>query len=105
MAQGHRIPRERCAGLLGGPRLSQPRRSLGRATLFRRLTLQPILTEATVPIERFQFAGEGGHQLAAALDMPEREPKAYALFAHCFTCGKDVLAAKRISAALALKGI
>ena len=30
---------------------------------------------------------------------------AYALFAHCFTCGKDVLAAKRIAAALAAKGI
>jgi len=58
-----------------------------------------------MPIERFQFTGEGGHQLAAALDLPEREPDAYALFAHCFTCGKDVLAAKRISAALALKGI
>ncbi len=58
-----------------------------------------------MPIERFQFTGEGGHQLAAALDMPEREPRAYALFAHCFTCGKDVLAAKRISAALAADGI
>src|ERR1700730_12011613 len=58
-----------------------------------------------MPIERFQFTGEGGHQLAAALDLPELEPGAYALFAHCFTCGKDVLAAKRISAALALKGI
>jgi len=58
-----------------------------------------------VPIERFQFTGEGGHQLAAALDLPEREPRAYALFAHCFTCGKDVLAAKRISAALAANGI
>jgi putative redox protein len=58
-----------------------------------------------VPIERFQFTGEGGHQLAAALDLPEREPRAYALFAHCFTCGKDVLAAKRISAELAANGI
>jgi len=56
-------------------------------------------------IERFQFTGEGGHQLAAALDLPEREVKAYALFAHCFTCGKDVLAASRIAAALAAKGI
>jgi putative redox protein len=43
--------------------------------------------------------------LAAALDLPEREPQAYALFAHCFTCGKDVLAAKRIAVALAAKGI
>src|SRR6266852_5297109 len=50
-----------------------------------------------MPTERFQFTGSEGHQLAAALDMPEREPLAYALFAHCFTCGKDVLAAKRIA--------
>ncbi len=58
-----------------------------------------------MPTERFQFTGEGGHQLAATLDLPEREPQAYALFAHCFTCGKDVLAAKRIAVALAEKGI
>jgi uncharacterized OsmC-like protein/fermentation-respiration switch protein FrsA (DUF1100 family) len=58
-----------------------------------------------MPTERFQFTGEGGHQLAAALDLPEQEPLAYALFAHCFTCGKDVLAAKRIATALAAKGI
>ena len=58
-----------------------------------------------MPTERFQFTGEGGHQLAAALDLPDREPTAYALFAHCFTCGKDVLAAKRIATALAAKGI
>jgi putative redox protein len=55
--------------------------------------------------ERFQFTGEGGHQLAASLDMPDGEPLAYALFAHCFTCGKDVLAAKRIAVALASRGI
>src|SRR5260221_2068887 len=61
--------------------------------------------EANVPTERFQFTGVGGHQLAASLDLPEREPLAYALFAHCFTCGKDVLAAKRIAVALAAKGI
>jgi putative redox protein len=58
-----------------------------------------------VPTERFQFTGEGGHRLAASLDLPEREPVAYALFAHCFTCGKDVLAARRIAVALAAKGI
>ena len=58
-----------------------------------------------MPTERFQFTGEGGHQLAAALDLPEREPVAYALFAHCFTCGKDVLAARRIASALSAKGI
>jgi uncharacterized OsmC-like protein/fermentation-respiration switch protein FrsA (DUF1100 family) len=58
-----------------------------------------------MPTERFQFTNEGGHQLAAALDLPEQEPLAYALFAHCFTCGKDVLAARRIAVALAGKGI
>ncbi len=58
-----------------------------------------------MPTERFQFTGAGGQQLAASLDLPEREPLGYALFAHCFTCGKDVLAAKRIAVALAAKGI
>ena len=58
-----------------------------------------------MPTERFQFTGEGGHQLAAALDLPDGEPSVYALFAHCFTCGKDVLAARRIATALAAKGI
>src|SRR3954451_8616920 len=58
-----------------------------------------------MPTERFQFAGEGGHQLAAALDLPDGPVQAYALFAHCFTCGKDVLAAKSISVALAANGI
>jgi len=58
-----------------------------------------------VPNERLQFTGGGGEQLAAALELPVREPIAYALFAHCFTCGKDVLAARRIAVALAAKGI
>ena len=58
-----------------------------------------------MPTERFQFMGSEGELLAASLDLPEREPIAYALFAHCFTCGKDGLAAKRIAVALAAKGI
>jgi uncharacterized OsmC-like protein/fermentation-respiration switch protein FrsA (DUF1100 family) len=58
-----------------------------------------------MPTERFQFTSSEGDLLAAALDLPEGEPKTYALFAHCFTCGKDVLAAKRIAVALAQKGI
>jgi uncharacterized OsmC-like protein/fermentation-respiration switch protein FrsA (DUF1100 family) len=55
--------------------------------------------------ERFQFTGSEGQQLAATLDTPDGAVSAYALFAHCFTCGKDVLAAKRIAVALAAKGI
>jgi uncharacterized OsmC-like protein/fermentation-respiration switch protein FrsA (DUF1100 family) len=58
-----------------------------------------------MPKERFLFTGSEGLQLAAALDLPEQEPLAYALFAHCFTCGKDQLAAKRIATTLAAKGI
>jgi putative redox protein len=58
-----------------------------------------------VRTERFQFTGADGQQLAATLDLPEREPVAYALFAHCFTCGMNVLAAKRIARALAEQGI
>src|SRR6516165_10552078 len=65
----------------------------------------PPVGRHSMPTERFQFEGEGGHQLAAALDLPDREPIAYALFAHCFTCGKDVLAARRIALALTAKGI
>src|SRR6185312_2180312 len=58
-----------------------------------------------MPTEKFQFESEGGHRLAAALDLPDGAPTAYALFAHCFTCGKDVLGAKRIATALTAKGI
>jgi uncharacterized OsmC-like protein/fermentation-respiration switch protein FrsA (DUF1100 family) len=58
-----------------------------------------------MPTERFQFTSSEGHALAASLDLPEREPAAYALFAHCFTCGKDTLAARRIASTLAAKGI
>jgi putative redox protein len=43
--------------------------------------------------------------LAAALDLPAGEPSAFALLAHCFTCGKDVLAAKRIAEGLTKRGI
>jgi uncharacterized OsmC-like protein/pimeloyl-ACP methyl ester carboxylesterase len=61
--------------------------------------------ETAMPTERFQFTGSEGQQLAAALDTPEVEIHAYALFAHCFTCGKDGLAAKRIAVALSARGI
>jgi putative redox protein len=43
------------------------------------------------------FPGSEGQKLAARLDAPDEEAHAYALFAHCFTCGKDVFAAARIA--------
>jgi putative redox protein len=55
--------------------------------------------------ERFTFAGHSGHELAARLDRPEGPQLATALFAHCFTCGKDIAAARRIAARLAAEGI
>jgi pimeloyl-ACP methyl ester carboxylesterase len=56
-------------------------------------------------IERIAFAGSGGQQLAARLDAPDDSPSAYALFAHCFTCGKDIFAAARIAQQLTDHGI
>jgi putative redox protein len=56
-------------------------------------------------VERFSFTNEDGHELAAVLDRPAGEPRAYALFAHCFTCGKDVLAARRIAGVLTEHGL
>lgn len=46
-----------------------------------------------------------GHQLAGILHFPAESPRAFALFAHCFTCGKSLRAATRISQALARHGI
>lgn len=54
---------------------------------------------------RIEFAGSQGHLLAARLDLPGGTVRGYALFAHCFTCSKDVLAASRIASALAARGI
>ena len=58
-----------------------------------------------MPAEKFSFANAEGHKLAALLDSPPGEPRAYALFAHCFTCGKDVHAARRIAESLTALGI
>ncbi|SMF04847.1 putative redox protein [Tistlia consotensis] len=55
--------------------------------------------------EKFTFPGEGGLELAARLDLPEGAPRATALFAHCFTCTKDIFAAARIAERLAERGI
>lgn len=55
--------------------------------------------------ERFDFPNAKGEKLSAVLDLPLGKPTAYALLAHCFTCGKDNLAAKRIAERLAICGI
>ena len=56
-------------------------------------------------VERVSFLGSEGQKLAARLDAPHEAPRAYALFAHCFTCGKDVFAASRIAQRLTEHGV
>ncbi|MEN3973775.1 bifunctional alpha/beta hydrolase/OsmC family protein [Emcibacter sp. SYSU 3D8] len=58
-----------------------------------------------VPSGKITFKGTQGQDLAARLDMPDGEVRAYALFAHCFTCNKDALAASRIARGLSERGI
>ena len=56
--------------------------------------------------EKVEFTGSQGDKLAARLELPDAgAPKAYALFAHCFTCTKDIFAAARIASGLADAGI
>ncbi len=55
-------------------------------------------------INKITFTGSQGEQLAARLDLPSGTLRAIALFAHCFTCGKDIAAASRISAGLVAEG-
>ncbi|MFI8481135.1 alpha/beta fold hydrolase [Pseudomonas sp. NPDC078700] len=56
---------------------------------------------------KVEFTGSLGQQLAGLLELPNspQPVKYYALFAHCFTCGKDIAAASRISRELADQGI
>lgn len=53
----------------------------------------------------FSFDGAAGYQLSGVLETPETTPRGWAIFAHCFTCGKDSRAAVYISRALSRAGI
>ncbi|MDX1418705.1 MAG: alpha/beta fold hydrolase [Rubricoccaceae bacterium] len=55
--------------------------------------------------DRLTFPNADGHTLSARLDRPDGAPVAYALFAHCFTCSKDLHAVRRIGRALTDRGI
>ncbi|MEO0560267.1 MAG: bifunctional alpha/beta hydrolase/OsmC family protein [Bacteroidota bacterium] len=55
--------------------------------------------------DRFTFENAHGQQLAARLDVPDGEIRAYALFAHCFTCSKDLHVVRRVANALSACGI
>ena len=54
---------------------------------------------------RLTFEGHDGAELSARLDLPTGRVRAYALFAHCFTCSKDGAAGRRIAEALTREGI
>lgn len=56
-------------------------------------------------IDSFEFLGADGRRLAGRLESPSGRVRGWALFAHCFTCGKDNLAAVRIARTLAGQGI
>ncbi|MEP1931227.1 MAG: bifunctional alpha/beta hydrolase/OsmC family protein [Roseibium sp.] len=54
---------------------------------------------------KLEFDGSHGARLAARLDLPAGDIRAFALFAHCFTCSKDIPAARHIASALSREGI
>lgn len=55
--------------------------------------------------DKIQFPGADGHMLAGLLDLPTGQtPRAMALFAHCFSCSKDIAAARVIAKSLAMQG-
>ena len=55
--------------------------------------------------EKIEFPGHDGGRLAARLDLPDGPLRAVALFAHCFSCSKDILAARRLAERLTDHGI
>lgn len=58
-----------------------------------------------MPSDRITFQNREGLTLAGRLEQPDTTTRAYALFAHCFTCSKDINAASRIARGLMQRGI
>jgi putative redox protein len=58
-----------------------------------------------MPNQNVVFENSSGHSLSGVLDTPETPPVAYALFAHCFTCSKNLKAATNIARSLNDAGI
>jgi putative redox protein len=56
--------------------------------------------------EKITFFNSEGHKLAAKIEFPKTEtPLGFALFAHCFTCNKNLTAVRNIGRALTDNGI
>lgn len=58
-----------------------------------------------MPSSTCTFTNDRDEELAARLEEPSSPTLATAIFAHCFTCSKDLRAARRLSRALAARGI
>jgi putative redox protein len=58
-----------------------------------------------VKMSKVEFEGAHGDTLAARLELPDGEIRACVLFAHCFTCSKNVFATTRVSRELARRGL
>lgn len=54
--------------------------------------------------ERVVFPNSNGVPLAGIMDLPDQPMQALAVFAHCFTCSKDIKATVRVARALATTG-
>ena len=58
-----------------------------------------------MPTLPFDFHNASGDRLSGRIELPQRPPHAWAVLTHCFTCGRDNLAAVRIARRLATGGI
>ena len=67
--------------------------------------LEKLLVRTQSSSQKVTFPGANGDQLAARLELPAGQPRAFAIFAHCFTCGKNSRAATNITRTLADHGI
>ena len=54
--------------------------------------------------QKVTFTGSSGEELSARLDFPDGDTARFVLFAHCFTCSKDFIAARRIASGLVARG-
>jgi uncharacterized OsmC-like protein/alpha-beta hydrolase superfamily lysophospholipase len=82
----------------------------GRIAPHRRSSIDDFIDDLTearpmIRTDRTQFTGSDGSMLDARYDHPVGRVRATALFVHCFTCSKDLIAASRVSRALAHRGI
>lgn len=58
-----------------------------------------------MPSERVRFEGTQGHEIVGLLDLPDEPPRAFGLFAHCFTCSKNVRVVPEVARQLNAEGL